>query len=245
MRDLIFLSDPAPMRILIVEDEAVTARGLERKIREILGTRVESVRIESGLTASECYLLDNPVDLLLLDLDLDGQDGIQLLRMAVSASFQTIIVSANTDRAIEVFEYGVLDFVPKPVREERLQKALQRLETGIPGPGRAMTCVAVRNRVDERTELVPLKDIVYFQAADNYIQIHKKDGTEHSHRKTMEALMLVLPRNFVRIHRSYAVNMDYAMALRTTPAGKHELQISANASLPVSRDFYRELKGRF
>lgn len=233
------------MRILIVEDEAVAARGLERKVREILGSRVQSVRIEAGLTASECFLLDHPVDVLLLDLDLDGQDGMTLLHLALSAAFQTIIVSANTDRALEAFEYGVIDFVPKPVHEERLKKALQRLESGIPSAGRAMTCVAVRNKAEDRTELILLKDVLFFQAADNYIRIHKKDGEKHNHRKTMDALMLVLPPNFARIHRSFIVNLDCAAALRTTPAGKHELHLLNKETLPVSRDFYRELKERF
>lgn len=62
---------------------------------------MQAVRIEAGLAASECFLLDNPVDVLLLDLDLDGQDGMALLHLAAAGSFQTIIVSANTDRALE------------------------------------------------------------------------------------------------------------------------------------------------
>ena len=94
------------MRILIVEDEKVAARGLERLLRELLGKKITSLKIQGNITASEYFLMDNPIDLLLLDLNLNGEDGFELLKSALAGSFQTIIVSANTDRALQAFEHG-------------------------------------------------------------------------------------------------------------------------------------------
>src|SRR3546814_13063742 len=65
-------------------------------------------------------------DVRLLDLNLHGRDGFDLLKRAVAGSFDTIVVSANTDRALEAFEYGVVDFVPKPFTEARLSQAFER-----------------------------------------------------------------------------------------------------------------------
>ncbi len=229
------------MRVLIVEDEYVAACGLEKFVREILSSKIESVRIEGNLTASECFLQDNPIDLLLLDLNLEGEDGMDLMSMAAAGSFQTIIVSANTDRALQAFEYGVLDFVPKPVRMDRLRKALEKLESGLPASGRAMNCIAVRNREEDRADLIALGDVLFFQASDNYVTVHTKDGGRHRHRKTMDALMLTLPRAFMRAHRSYIVNMNFAKGLKSVSGGKHELELKNHASLPVSREVYRDL----
>ena len=228
--------------MLIVEDERVAARGLEATLRRLLGARIVSVRIEGTLTASECFLLDNPVDLLLLDLNLNGDDGMQLLRLAAGGSFQTIIVSANTDRAVQAFEYGVIDFVPKPVSEQRLARALQRFEAGLPASAREMQYVAVRK--DDSAELIALKDVTHFEGADNYVLIHARGGIQERHRKTMDSLMHILPANFLRIHRSYIVNMEFASQLHAESGGRYDLEV-AGQKLPVSRQVYRELRDRF
>src|SRR5271157_1945729 len=107
------------MRILIVEDEEMASRLLKNILIEILGEGIESIQVQRSLTASQCYLQDHTIDLLFLDLNLHVENGFALLASAAAGSFHTIVVSAHTDRAIEAFEYGVLDFVPKPYGEER------------------------------------------------------------------------------------------------------------------------------
>ena len=116
------------MRILIVEDEKVAARGLQRMVQDILGKEISWIGWEASLDASRFALADKPVDILFLDLNLNGENGFELLQGAVAGSFHTIVVSANEDQALRAFEYGVLDFVPKPVSEERLEKAIGRIK---------------------------------------------------------------------------------------------------------------------
>ena len=115
------------MRLLIVEDEPLLAQRLERFCREILGPRLESVRVATMLAEAGARLDESPIDLLLLDLNLHGRDGMQLLASSVAGSFHTIIVSANTEQALRAFEFGVIDFVPKPFSKERLAQALARV----------------------------------------------------------------------------------------------------------------------
>src|SRR5688572_31129759 len=112
------------MKILIVEDEPVLAQRLARFCREILGGQLESLRVASMFSEASARLDESPIDLLLLDLNLHGRDGMQLLASSVAGSFHTIIVSANTEQALRAFEYGVIDFVPKPFSRERLEQAL-------------------------------------------------------------------------------------------------------------------------
>ena len=83
------------MRILIVEDEPLLAQRLERFCREILGDRLESVRVATMFAEASARLDESPIDLLLLDLNLHGRDGMQLLATSVAGSFHTIIVSAE------------------------------------------------------------------------------------------------------------------------------------------------------
>lgn len=223
------------MRILIVEDERVAARGLERTVREILGNRVESLRIQETLTAAECFLEEHPIDLLLLDLNLRGDDGFSLLEAAAAGSFQTIVVSANTDRAIDAFSHGVLDFVPKPVDRGRLTRALGRIEESGSGQAKVLSV-----RREERIRLIPLSSIRFFQAQDNYVELHLDDGSTERHRKTLESLARILPEGYVRIHRSYLVERSRIAEVRATTSG-HIAVLTTGEDLPVGRSRLAEI----
>lgn len=227
------------MNVLIVEDERVAARRLERLTREVLGERLSSVKCIESLHSSEVFLSKHPVDVLLLDLNLSGQDGFELLKKAVAEPFQTIIVSANTDRAIEAYEYGVLDFVPKPFDKNRLIKAFERLERGDTAAGHTARMLVVRNQ--GQLQIVPVEQINYLQGAGDYVEIHKLDGSYLLHSKSLEALGKILPESFARIHKSYLTDLNRITHLRIYGGGKYECELKDGTVLPVSRTRYKEL----
>lgn len=110
------------MNILIVEDEAILAQRIQRLVTDILVDHPLNIRLEHSLESAQMFLDKHPVDLLFLDLNLDGEDGFELLKNSTRTPFPTIIISAYKELAIDAFEYGVLDFVRKPVTTERLEK---------------------------------------------------------------------------------------------------------------------------
>lgn len=227
------------MRVLIVEDEAVAARGLERMVRDILERRVQSVRIERSLEGARAHLTDQPVDLVLLDLNLNGQDGFSILQEFVAGVFHTIVVSANTGRALEAFEYGVLDFVPKPVMKDRMQRALMRMQNG--GERGGLTkFLSVRR--EEGAVLIPIDKLVFVEGADNDVILHLSDGRTERHRKTLDALEKILPAKFLRIHRSYIVDLEQIDHFRVRAGGRHEAVLRSGDVLPVGRSRYGEIR---
>jgi two-component system, LytTR family, response regulator LytT len=229
------------MRILIAEDEGLAARRLERIVAEILGPKVESLTVKESLQDAEEFLFEKPIDLLLLDLNLSGEDGYGLLRLAASGSFQTIVVSANTDRALEAFQYGVLDFVPKPYEPERLRAALSRMEQG--GAARpAAKYLSVRKH--GKVELIPVDEVLYLAGAGDYVEVHLAGGRMELHTKTLEALGAVLPPHFERIHKSYVADLRAMRRIVLQGAGKYAMEMKGGALLPISRTKYRELKDR-
>jgi two-component system response regulator LytT len=115
------------MNVLIVEDESLIAQRIERFTRRILGPAFTHLRASSTFDEASAWLAEQPVDVVLLDLNLAGRDGMELLQASVAGAFHTIIISANADQALGAFEYGVLDFVPKPFNEERLARTLARV----------------------------------------------------------------------------------------------------------------------
>jgi len=228
------------MRILIVEDEAVAARGIERLLREILSDAIESLKIQHSLTASEIFLQDSPIDLLFLDLNLNGEDGFELLKTAVAGSFHTIIISANTDRAIEAFQYGVIDFVSKPVRIERLKQALDRYRNAMPHQPKPLKYLSVKK--DDRVLLINIDEILYLEGCDNYVKIHLKNGEVEQHRKTLQSLEMILPDHFIRIHKSYILDIREFSNFVVRTGSKYYIELKNKSLLPVSRGKYKELR---
>jgi len=228
------------MRVLIVEDEPLLAQRLERFCREILGERLESLRVASLFSEASARLDESPIDLLLLDLNLHGRDGMQLLASSVAGSFHTIIVSANTDQALRAFEYGVIDFVPKPFSQERLAAAIQRVTDRDGRAAGAAKFLAVRKH--GRVELVPIDHVLYVEGAGAYAELVLEDGRRELHDKTLEKLHALLPPIFERIHKSYLVRWSAVKAFHAQEGSHYEVELRNGLRLPVGRTRYKELR---
>jgi DNA-binding LytR/AlgR family response regulator len=228
------------MHIVIIEDETIVARRTERLVRRILGENLERVETAPDLTGA-AELLGRVEDaVVLLDLNLAGHDGFDILRRAVAEPFQTIVVSANTDRAVEAFELGVVDFVPKPFTEERLGKALGRVARHSKAKAAAPVFLAVT--LAGRVDLVPVETVIAIHGADDYSELETSDGRRHLHKKTLTTLKQMLPAHFERVHRSHIVNLHFATRLGTGDGGRRFLTLANGSSIPVSRAYARRLR---
>ncbi len=228
------------MRVLIVEDEPLLAQRLERFCREILGDKLEAIRMANLFSEASARLDESPIDLLLLDLNLHGRDGMELLASSVAGSFHTIIVSANTEQALRAFEYGVIDFVPKPFSRERLAQALQRVTERAGRSAGAAKFLAVRKH--GRVELVAIDRVLYVEGAGAYAELVLEDGRRELHDKTLEKLHALLPPVFERVHKSYVVRMTAVKALHAQVGSHYELELKSGTRLPVGRTRYKEIR---
>jgi DNA-binding LytR/AlgR family response regulator len=231
------------MRILVVEDEQVIAKRLIRMITSLLGDRAESIRSMEDLYQAQDYIQKHPIDLLFLDLNLNGADGFQLLMEAVAGSFQTIIVSAHSDQAIRAFEYGVTDFVPKPFHEERLRKALERVSAPDPANQGRTRYLAVRTGSELRS--IPVAGVLYIKGADDYSEIHCEDKSVYLHDRTLYELEYRLPAYFQRLHKSYLVNMNCVTGMGRQTGSRYSAILKNGNHLPVSRKKVASLRAYF
>lgn len=115
------------MKILIIEDESRIAKRIERMTKEFFLNTLESITCLHTLSEGVIFIQQNKLDLVLLDLNLNGESGFNILKSSVSEAFHTIIISANKQEALTAFEYGVLDFIPKPFNKSRLDQAFNRI----------------------------------------------------------------------------------------------------------------------
>lgn len=226
------------MKITIIEDEKVAARRLKRMIEEALPDCKESIQIFTTFEEALEHLQQTPPDLVLLDLNLDGDDGFSILQQLPDQPFQTIVVSANTDRAIEAFELGVLDFIPKPFDEERLQRALNRF-TGRYNRINGATTFVIKNQ--GRRQFISVADIRYVSGAGDYAELHLANSEIHLYNKPLEKLMDQLPDQFIRIHKSHIVDRTAIAEVLVHGAGRYSIRLNDESILPLSRSRYKEL----
>ena len=229
------------MRLVIVEDELVVARRLERMVRAIVGERAESVDVVSTLEDALGRVERGDVDVLFLDLNLNGKSGFRLLEEATSRRFHTVVVSAYHDQALLAFDYGVTDFVAKPWTEERLRKAIARAA----GAEEPFSGMARRLAVRKGHEIVfaPVEGVSYVAGADDYSELHLADGGTMLCDKTLAALERILPSSFARVHRSYIANLEHVRGLRTIN-GRPTLVLGGGEAIPVGRRYNRALRAR-
>lgn len=226
------------MHVVILEDEAIVAQRLVRLTREIIGDSLDSIHCVSELTEAARHLGTQRDAVLLLDLNLAGRDGFDILRRALAEPFQTVVVSANTARAIEAFELGVVDFVAKPFSAERLAKAFERLQQGTRHEHARFLAVSVAGRVD----LIPVDSVLAIHGDDDYSSIERLDGRRHLHKKTLSALECVLPPRFQRVHRSHIVNMNHVTRIVVNEGGARTLVLANGTQVPVGRSYVKTLQ---
>jgi DNA-binding LytR/AlgR family response regulator len=228
------------MRILIVEDEPVHARYLTSLLRELPDIKIASIQCQKTLTAAECFLLDNEIDLLFLDLNVYGENGFNLLQNISSSLFCTIVVSAHTDRAIEAFDYGVLDFIAKPVSKERLLAAMNRFKESRFNSREQLKYFSIY--LDGSIVTIPLSSILYFESSGKKMSINLRGGEKKYTNKKMIDVEKILPSRFRRIHKSYIANLEFIHKLTSQRGGKYEAVLQNGSSLPVSRNLYSGIK---
>lgn len=230
------------MNILIIEDEARIARRLQRMAAEFFANKPTNITVCDSLQNGLDHISNQLPDLLLLDLNLNGDDGFEVLEQMVASSFHTIIVSANIDKAITAFEYGVLDFVAKPFDQERLFKALTRCVSPAIKSDEGIKYLAVKRAGQVR--LISIAEVIYIKGAGIYTELHLSNGQYELHDKSLEHLQQILPHKFERIHKSYLVNFLQIEKILINPGSRYGVLLKNGEMLPVGRSKYKELKNK-
>lgn len=225
---------------VIVEDEFMVAKRLSRFVTQAFNEHAIKLTVLNTLDDADDYLTNHTIDVLFLDLNLQGKDGFTLLKDKLCESFHTIVVSANSDRAIEAFDLGVLDFIAKPFTQERVQKAVDRLLNKT----HAGTSKYLTYKHLGATELLAIEHIAFLRAEGHYTNITTTTGQEILHDKNLDKLLDTLPEHFIRIHRSYVAPLHQMKSIETQAGSKYWLNLHDGTSLPIGRTRVAQLRAK-
>lgn len=230
------------MTILIVEDEPIIARRLSRLVRDACPRPIERIDVAPTLADARGILDQTDIDVLFLDLNLNGADGFDLLEATAADPYHTVVVSAHTERAMEAFEIGVLDFVGKPFDASRLQKTFARLLDTRRPPVTPATALVVRK--SGRLVRIPVDELLRVEGAGTYARLVCRDGRTELHSKSLKQLMDVLPARFARVHRSHIVDLTQIESLRSHEGSRYDAVLASGETIPVGRTRVDDLRER-
>lgn len=241
-----------PLRVLIADDEPLARRHLVQSLEQIDNVEL-CAQCSNGQEALAAVEREQP-DLLLLDIQMPGMTGFDLIRKLPPEYAQRVIfVTAYDKYAFKAFDLNALDYLLKPVTLGRLEEALSRYQQGafvapaqgyqrkllaslesLPTAGDKAT-ITVNDGIQHLLLEVDLID--YVEAAGNYICIHYEDEV-HVIRKTLKSLMENLDESvFVRIHRSTIINTRQIKAIRPHINGEYMLTLGDDKRVKVSRTY--------
>lgn len=225
---------------IIVEDNAV-----ERDLLEVLLHRMEEVEIagvfQNGLEALQ-FLQSHPVDIAFTDIDMPELSGIGLLR-SLRQPPVFIFISAHSKYAADGYDLDVLDFITKPLRPERLYRALNKAVEFLKGGGKAPPAAddeVFMARTSEGINKLALSSIAYAESKANYSVLHLVNNTSLMVLIGMKQLEEQLPpQRFIRIHKAYIIN--WALAERI---GKESILLAGKYEVPIGDSHRKELAER-
>ncbi len=232
------------MRVMIVDDEKLARDRLRELLNDIGGYTVVG-EATNGAEAVERAVELNP-DVLLMDIRMPGMDGLEAaMHLAGMENPPSVIFTTAYDQhALDAFEVNAVDYLLKPIRRDRLANALikarkltmkQLRDTAEARPPeeRARTHISVHLRGNIR--LVPVPDIVYFQADSKYVVVRTLNE-EHLIEDSLVNLEKEFGDRFLRIHRNALVAVSYIRGIEKSPAGTWQVALKGmDRKLDVSR----------
>ncbi|MBO3739447.1 LytR/AlgR family response regulator transcription factor [Actinoplanes flavus] len=206
--------------------------------------RVAHVHRAGDATEALRVLRDTEVDAVFLDIRMPGLDGMELARILrrFAQPPAIVFVTAYDDGAVDAFDLGVTDYVRKPVRAERLGESLRRVAGLRSAPPPPPDEPAIPVELAGTTRMLPRSSVRWVEAQGDYARLHTGDAS-HLVRVSLATLAERWANaGFVRIHRSYLVQLRLVTELRLTGSG-YVVAVDG-VELPVSRRHTRELKDR-
>jgi two-component system LytT family response regulator len=240
------------MRALIVDDEPLARRGVLLRLRKFKDIQVVG-ECADGASAVKKILTLAP-DLVFLDVQMPEMDGFEVLHALPAAAVPAVIfLTAYEQHAVRAFEVHALDYLVKPIDDDRFFAAVNRaLKLGHPQlSDKVLRLLGDRSgeyvsrfpvKVGQRIQIVPTEEIDWISASGDYAELHAR-GKVHLIRETMNSLQQKLnPALFVRIHRSRIIRGDFIRELRLIDNREYVVKLSDGSEHRSSRTYADQLE---
>jgi DNA-binding LytR/AlgR family response regulator len=236
---------------LIADDEPLLAASLAERLQALWPELQIVAVVKNGLEAVAEINCKQP-DFVFLDIRMPGLNGLQVASTLHHA--RVVFVTAFDEYAISAFENAALDYLLKPVGDERLAQCVARLQReNKPSvdfgalisrlqkepPGLAWLTVGL----GDVTRLVAVDEVLFFQSADKYTEVVTTHERHLIRTSLKELLPQLNPKSFAQVHRAYIVNLHVVMRIERDLLGRQKIELkNSSHSLPLSRSFAAQFR---
>ena len=238
------------MKAIIIDDEPL-ARSV---VKEYLTAHPDIDVVQEcgdGFEGVKAIATNSP-DLIFLDIQMPKINGFEMLEL-IDNPPAVIFTTAFDEYAMQAFEANAIDYLLKPFNQERFDKAIQKwknqnmnaqsltpiLQDVVKQPEERNRVVV---KVGSAIKILPVQEIYYIEAYDDYVKIHTKDGY-HLKKKTMNFFENALNQDqFVRVHRSYIISLSQLTKIEIKEKDTHVAKMKDGTIVPMSKTGYTKLK---
>ena len=237
------------IKTIIIDDEPL-ARSIVREYLQGYADIQIVQECNDGFEGVKAITEHQP-DLIFLDIQMPKINGFEMLEL-VDQRLSVIFTTAFDEYAMKAFEAHAIDYLLKPFSKERFDKALQKWLAQRSTTNNQSKEISISNQPEERHRVVvkrgsniiiiPVNQIHYFEAYDDYVKIHTKDGMNLK-KKTMTHFENVLDATqFVRVHRSFIINIQELTRIEPMEKDNHVALLKSGVQIPLSQSGYSKLK---
>ncbi len=224
------------LNCVIIDDEYLAIKILEEYI-----SAIKSLHIASTFTRPQealAYLQCHRVDLLFLDIQMPRLDGFELVKQLPEPPL-IIFTTARHDYAVKAFDLDVIDYLVKPVPQERFEKAVKKAQEYIQFKRKDIPLTETSDylmiKADYRIHTIKLDDIEYIEGLSEYVKIHTPEKTFIPLAALKELAHQLPESRFIRIHKSYIVALG-----QITSYTSQSVHLKSNKELPIGRSYKPE-----
>lgn len=239
------------MRAIIADDELHLAEDLRRRLSQ-LWPELKIIAVVHDGIAAEQALTELKPDIAFLDIRMPGQSGLDAARSASTAT-RLVFVTAFDDHAVQAFEQAAVDYLLKPVSDERLERCVERLQQGsmfapdammsrlqklLASPAKPEPLRWLRIQVGQTVRMVAVEEVCYFQSADKYTTVLTRDAELLLRTPLKDLIEQLDPDQFWQVHRGTVVNAKQIVSAHHDLLGKVALSLKDRTEkVAVSRSY--------
>jgi two-component system LytT family response regulator len=250
------------LRVVIVDDEDLARRGVRTRLERLSDVDIVA-ECSNGRRAIDAIRRSSP-DLVFLDVQMPGKTGFDVIEEVGWETFPYVIfVTAHDRYAIQAFEVNALDYLLKPIDDERFDLAFQRArdtlardrdrdlgqrlaaalgDFGATGPG-AKQADRIVVRSAGRVVFIKISEIDWVEAAGDYVTLHVGKKSWLLRETIAEMDRKLQSKGFTRIHRSAIVNTERIGEMHPLDNGEYRLLLRDGTELKLSRSYRHQLQG--
>ena len=196
-------------------------------------------------------------DVMFLDIHMPRLDGFDVLELLGRETPVVVFITAHDEYAIRAFDNNALDYLLKPINPARLARTVERIEQRLQqDEGERYARITTGHRQSQaplqrilvrdggEVHVIPTAEVIYFEAADDYVAIHLPDRMLIKQDRLQRLADLVDPGSFCRIHRGYLINLSQLKGIETETKDQRIAVLKTGQRLPISRSGYNRLKSQ-